>query len=230
MLISAVLLVIFSLVGCNDETNEISETISSLEDGQYVGYSNATKRGYLEANITIEEDEIVDVELIEYQAESNQVKDKNYSYDNFHNAIDELPDRFIETNDSEVKVVSGATSTSNQAMEAVDMALQKAKGIRKFNGTYMGLSNLDNRGNHAVAWVTIEDEEIIEVKLEEADNGEYKDDDYSLEEYHEAKEELSLKITEVNSTDIDIYSGATSSSEKFIEATNNALEKAGLNL
>ncbi|MCK8825315.1 FMN-binding protein [Fuchsiella alkaliacetigena] len=56
----------------------------------------------------------------------------------------------------------------------------------------------------------------------------YKGDDYDFEPHHEAKEELAAAFVEANSAEVDIYAGATSTSNMAKEAVALALEKAGL--
>ncbi|WP_408955607.1 FMN-binding protein [Natroniella sp. ANB-PHB2] len=227
--ILAALLVVATLVlvGCTGE--EVEETDASLlEDGEYVGYSQASARGYVEALVTIEGDEIVAVELTEYQLQPGEAKGEDYHYEAWHEAMDILPDSFVEANDSEVDIVSGATSTTNMSMEAVDMALQKAQGVTEFDGTYAAFTDKNERGSHFVAWVTVEDGDIIEVELNESRDGEYKPDDYQHEAYNEARVEQAARKVSANSADVDVYSGATGSSNGWIEAAELALEKAGL--
>ncbi|MFW5993950.1 MAG: FMN-binding protein [Halanaerobiaceae bacterium] len=202
-----------------------------LEDGEYVGYSEANDKGYVEAHVTIEDEEIVDVELVEYR-DTGVKKDDSYDWDEWHEAMDELPGRFEEANSAEIDVFSGATGTSEKAMGAVEMALAKAEGQTEFDGTFLGVSDFSDRGGRGLAWVTIEEGEIVEVKLEELqdEDGElvYKDEDYSYDAYFEAKDEMPARFEEANSADVDVYSGATSSSDMWSEAVAEALSKAGL--
>ncbi|MCK8825314.1 FMN-binding protein [Fuchsiella alkaliacetigena] len=109
---------------------------------------------------------------MEYQPEPGAAKDEDYGFDAWHEAMELLPNSFIEANSAQVDIVSGATSTSNMAIEAVDMALQKAQGVTKFEGTYLGFSEKSERGNHGVAWVTVKDGEITEIELKKAAEGE----------------------------------------------------------
>ncbi|MFW6377930.1 MAG: FMN-binding protein [Bacillota bacterium] len=201
-----------------------------LEDGEYVGYSEANDKGYVEAQVTLEDEEIVDVELIEYR-DTGVKKDDSYDWDEWHEAMDELPGRFEEANSAEIDVFSGATGTSEKAMGAVEMALAKAEGQTEFDGTFLGVSDFSDRGGRGLAWVTIEEGEIVEVKLEELqdDDGElvYKDEDYDWDEWHEAKEEMPEWFVEADSADVDVYTEATGSSNMWMEAVADAMAKAG---
>lgn len=199
-----------------------------LEDGEYVGYSSADSHGYVEAHVTLEDGEIVNVDLMEYQ-ETGNLKGEDYSYDEWFDAMDELPGRFEEANSADIDAFSGATGTSEKAMGAVEMALAKAEGETEFDGTFLGVSEESDRGSKGVAWVTVEDGSITEVKLEELSDGEFKNEDnYEYGEFHEARENMPERFVEADSADVDAYSGATGSSGRWEEAVANALDKAGL--
>jgi len=202
-----------------------------LEDGEYVGYSDADSHGYVEAHVTIEDEAIANVELMEYR-DTGVLKDESYSYDEWFDAMDELPGRFVEANSADIDVFTGATGTSEKAMGAVEMALAKAEGQTEFDGTFLGVSEFSDRGGRGVAWVTVEDGEIVEAKLDELQDNEgelvYKDESYSYDAYFDAKDAMPARFEEANSADVDVYSGATGSSNMWSEAVANALSKAGL--
>lgn len=203
-----------------------------LSGGEYIGYSTASDRGFVEAHVTIEDGEIANVELIEWRNTAVQ-KGEDYSWDEWHEAMEVLPERFAEANSADVDIVSGATGTSEMAIEAVEMALAKAKGTTQFDGRYMGFSEPSDRGNIGVAWVTLEDGEITEVRLEEiTENDEEElvfknEDNYEYEEFFEAKSNMPSRFVEANSANVDVYSGATGSANLWMEAVAEAMEKAG---
>jgi len=108
--------------------------------------------------------------------------------------------------------------------EEVD-APTTAEGIP--DGEYEGMTDKDERGNYGVATVTVEDEEIIEVEYVE-----YEDDDtpkseetgYEYEEALEAFEALPEELLATqNVEEVDTYTGATGTSNKFRTAVKNAL-------
>ncbi|MFW6287142.1 MAG: FMN-binding protein, partial [bacterium] len=215
----------------DDETQAEEEQVAeeeeiAFDDNIYVGYSKVS-RGYVEAQVEIEDDEIVDVNLVEY-TDQGVAKDESYSYEEYHEAIEELPARFVEANDHDIDVYSGATGTSDKAKEAVEMALEKAEGKTEFDGTFMGVSDPSSRNAWGIAVVTVEDGNITDIKLEESNDGELKDEDnYDYEEFHEAKPAMEERFVEENDHEVDIYSGATSSSEQWMQAVRRALNKAG---
>lgn len=193
----------------------------------YVGYSEADSHGYMEAEVTLDNGDIVDVSLVEYN-DKGAPKDEDYDWDEFHEAMEELPERFVEENSADIDTYSGATGTSEKAMDAVKQALAKADGEETFDGTYMGVSEEGDFGQ-GVVLVTVEDENITEVELKEVDDeGEFKDEDYSYGDWYDASQELTESFVEENSAEVDVYSGATYSSEQWMEAVEKALEKAGL--
>lgn len=241
------------LVGCRVE--ETTNADDSLMDGTYVGYSNES-RGFTEAKVIIEDNSIADVEITEYDNQYlRKGVDNEYltearierwgdridsdileEYDS-HVAIQkEVANRFVEANSTDIDTLTGATSTVDQAVEAVEMALDKAKGQTEFDGRFAAASDRESRG-WGIAIVTVEDGDIVEVELEEVTLDEQygfpkdsslKGEDYHYDAFHEAKEELPAQFVEANSPEVDIYSGATSSSSKWQQAVARSLAKAGV--
>ncbi len=202
-------------------------------DGTYEAYSDANERGFGKVVVTIENDEIVDIELSEFRGTGVE-KDENYSYDEFHEALAEMPGRFIEANSADVEIFTGATSSSDKWIQAVERAMEMAlvepaDDSEFFNGTFFGASDLGERGR-SVAFVTIENDEIVEVVLHDTqlsdDGEEFKPEDYQYEEYFDAQEEMAERFVAANGTDVDTFTGATGSSNNWITAVERALEAA----
>ncbi|ACB84664.1 FMN-binding protein [Natranaerobius thermophilus] len=248
LLITLALLATFTLTACNDGDQDEPKNgtpgdgedegePTNGEDGMFSAASEADDRGYVYAEVTLENDQITDVELTEFN-DKGLAKGEDYGWEPWHEAMDELPDRFVEANSSEIEAYSEATTTSNKAMGAVDKAIQKSEGQETFDGTFMGTSEIDKDLGWGVAWVVVEDEEITEVQLEEVtvadeeedeeDKYEFKDDDYDWEDWQEARETMPDWFEDENTWDVDIYTGATQSSEMWREAVKDALEKAGI--
>jgi uncharacterized protein with FMN-binding domain len=211
----------------NQETQEASEPEEPENGELYVGYSEAPKGdGYVEARVVLDGEEITSVELIEYNGKGQQ-KGESYSYDAWHDAVDTLPGRFTEANNADIEIVSGATQTSEKAIEAVEMALAKAEGDSQFEGTFMGVSDKSDYGYQAVVWATIEGGEITDLRLEELSEGSFKDSSYDYEAFHEAKSTIKEEMLDQGTYEVDTYSGATGSSNRFMTAVERAFEKAG---
>lgn len=207
-------------------------SVAAGEGEVFTGYSQADDNGYVRAEVTLSEDDIVDVRLVEYD-EMAREKGEDYPWDDWHAAMEELPRRFIEADDYDVDIVSGATGTSEKSIEAVEMALARADGEEHFSGRFMGISEIVERG-WAVVWATVDiDEEaeegyqLTDLRLEEVTGDEFKDEDYGWPEFHEAQEEMARRMLEANTFNVDTFTGATGSSELWIEAVQNALGKAG---
>jgi len=197
------------------------------ETREFTGYSDANEHGYVEAVVTLNGDSITGIELTEY-TELGEAKGEGYPLDEWHEAMEVLPERFINADSADIDTYTGATGTSEKAIQAVERALDKAEGIEQFDGTFLGVSEVSERGNRGIAWVTVEGNDIVNVRLEEAqDDGEFKDEDYGWIHYHFAQNLVAEAFEILDRPDVDTYSGATGSSERWIEAVNNALDKAG---
>ncbi|ACB85573.1 FMN-binding protein [Natranaerobius thermophilus] len=237
--------------GENGEGEENGQAESTdLQDGVYTASSEAGERSYTEATVTVDDGEITDVKLYEFDNRglkkgvdfaynmerwAEQSEDLPEEFEYFTDVTDELEQKFVEANSYEVDIISGATGSTESAMDAVERALGKAKGeTGPYDGTFMGVSDEGSR-SWGIAWVTLEDNEIVDVRLEEAGKpdayepakkAELKDEDYDWDEFHEAKEELPEAFIEANSPDVDIITGATGSSEGWKQAVARALANA----
>jgi uncharacterized protein with FMN-binding domain len=229
LVLTFTLLIALLAVGCGQTADPAEpEEEYQYQNGVYFGASTAS-RGYLDVEVTIENDEIVEVIFTEY-TNAGVIKDENYSYDGWQPAIVELQQAFKENNSDDADVVSGATSTSNKAIEAVGNALRRAEGYDgAFDGVFMGFSDADDRGYTGIALVTVQGGNITEVELLEANaEGEFKDEDYSYEPFFDAVSEMQSRFIEANGQSVDLFSGATGSSEKWIQAVERALNNAGI--
>ncbi|SHJ55932.1 Uncharacterized protein, contains FMN-binding domain [Anaerobranca californiensis DSM 14826] len=237
MLISLMALTIFA--GCSSKTEEQpkDEPNYVYKNGTFVGYSD-NNRGYVKAEVTIEKDQIKSVKLTEYQGNAIEKDPETYGREGafeiglLAQVHEYLENAFVEANGTNIDAFSGATSTSNKAKQAVDRALLKAKvdatpGL--IDGTYLGRSEITEKG-YSVAEIKIEGGKIVEVNLYDmraVENGfEQKPEDYQWEAYHEAREAVAAAMLEANSYDVETYTGATSSSEKWIQIVKELLERA----
>lgn len=235
-IIVSTLLVTFSLglIGCEDQEAtgepEAADSQAEAASGTITAVSDADDKGYVEAEVTFEDGAINDVALTEFRDTGFQ-KDDDYDYEPFQEASEILPERFVEANDYDVDVVTEATGTSEKAMQAVERAIARSQGdTAPFEGTFLGFSEIDDRDARNMAWVTLQDGEIVDVELQEyydVHEGEIKDEDYDYETWHEAYEEMPGRFVEAGEVDeVDVFTEATSSSEKWKEAVSDALEKA----
>jgi len=198
------------------------------DDGTYSAASAATDGGYVVADVRIENGNIAVVELREYTGKG-VLKGEGYGHEAWHLAMEELPVRFVKANSAEVDTVSGATGTTGKARDAVDRALQKAKGFDgTFDGLHMGVSDVDGRGNYGIAFVTLVNGKITAVELKEVDGaGEFKGgENYPHQPFNDAVVEMPKRFVAASSSQVNVFTGATGSSTKWIQAVERALDNA----
>lgn len=203
---------------------------AQYEDGMYIGFSDAGRRGYLMAMVNVQDDKITNVILTEF-TQLAEPKDASYPWPQFHEAMEILPGRFVEANSADIDGYSGATGTVDKAKQAVARALERAlvnKPDRKYqDGVYYALSN-DTDKSTGVAWVTIENGKIVKVEVDELlDDGTWKDwETYPWVEAVESYKVMGQRFVDAQGVDVDIVTGATHSGEKYIQAVEKALRMA----
>ncbi|MDR1764568.1 MAG: FMN-binding protein [Lachnospiraceae bacterium] len=141
-------------------------------------------------------------------------------------ALEELEKAFVEANTYEVDVVSGATITSEAAIEAVDIALGLGGGdlaqgggwdeISYRDGVYTGEG--DGYDGAVIAEVTISGGEVTGVKLSGEDEGQ--------EIGNAALRKMESAFVAAGSAEVDGVSGATFTSDGSIDAVEDALAQA----
>lgn len=122
---------------------------------------------------------------------------------------------------------SWLTGILTVALVALTLALSSCGPKIYNNGTYKGISQADVNG-YAIAEVTVDKDKITAVRLSEVTELAV-DKDYNTYPYPKAKEaniEMAKKFVGKSDANVDVVTQATMSSNKFIEAVKNALEKA----
>lgn len=199
-------------------------------DGIFIGYSDTTDNGYAMAVVQLKEDMIVDAILKEFTQLSIEKDFSRYDYEPAAYANSEMQRRYINSGSAQVNFVTGATVSSERYSQAIKRALLKAQKQKTqsvyFGGIFQGRSKSDNHG-YAIAIVELQNDKIVDVQLKEVDeNGEPKDlVSYPHEPLGKAYNQLRQMFIQKNSYDIDDFTGATRSSEKYKEAVKNALAK-----
>ena len=204
-----------------EEPEEPEEPEIVYEDGTYT----ATGSGYmdeLEVEVVIEEGEIVTIEVLSHDETENIA----------NLAFEELEEAIISAQDADVDTVSGATGTSEGYLEAVGAILTEAQeeeapaeeepeepeepeeiDEEMEDGTYTATGAGYN--DDIEIEVEVEDGEIVSIEV------------LSHEETEDiaepAFEDLEAAVLEAQSADVDTVSGATGTSEGYLEALNNAL-------
>ena len=106
------------LVGCGEKevVAEEEPTVGIYTDGLYEGVGKGFK-GDIKLSVQIENGNILDIEILEMQ-ETVSIGDV---------AIEKIIEKIIAAQSTEVDTVSGATISSQGTMNAVKIALDKAK-------------------------------------------------------------------------------------------------------
>lgn len=205
-----------------------SVELDDVADGTYAGTA-AGHNGPLDVEVTVEGGEIIDVKILSHE-ETDGLADP---------ALEDVPQAIVDNNSTAVEVVSGATITSEAIMTAVNTALAGepgepsevvedeeveeeevfeplVRGVEYVDGTYEGTTE----GAHGPLSieVTITDGNITEVIILEQEENE--------EIAPPALEEIPVAIVEQNSTQVEVVSGATVTSEAIMAAVDNALLSA----
>ena len=213
-------------------------------NGTFFASSNATARGYMTAEVTIENDKITAVKLVGYGNLATE-KDENYgkaaNFTAYHEMKEALPKAFIAKTSWDVDIYSGATGSSNQSKQAVQRAMDKAlknrpAGTKYYDGMFMAMSDIGGRNNDwVVVLVTIANDKIVEVAINETNDvtseagvvsKAFKSAEYGYAAYHEAKVELAKRFVATNKADVDVFTGATGTSTNAKQAVARALELA----
>lgn len=186
----------------------------SFTDGEFEGEAEGF-HGVLKLKVKVDGGKITSIELLEH-GETEGIGDVG---------AQEVIDRIIAEQKTDVDVSTGATFSSNAVMEAVKNALaggtggaeETAEEIEFIDGVYEGAAE----GFHGDIKVKVEvkDGKLVIVEVLEQDETEGIGD-VALEELAETM------VTEQN-IEIDNVSGATYSSKGIKEAVKNALLSAG---
>lgn len=195
-----------------EEPEEVEVSDNVYEDGTYEVTVEA-HNGPMTVEVVVEEGTISSVEVLEHE-ETDGLADP---------ALEDVPAVIVASNSTEVDTVSGATVTSDAIIEAVNEALgmdsgPEVRGVAYTDGTYE--ATVEGRNAPITVEVTITDGEIADVAVLEHEETE------DLAE--PALEEVPAAIVENNSTDVEVVSGATVTSEAIMAAVDEALLEAAI--
>jgi|GEM_PF-893347 len=172
---------------------------------------NVVAQGYggdIVLDVIINDGEIVAINIVEH-SETEGLGDE---------AMEEIIGKILDAQSVDVDTVTGATVSSEAVISGVTQALEDA-GIELGGGDHEQqgvLGTGSGYGGSIVLDVVVEDGEIVEIYVvEQSETPGFGD---------EAIEEMIEKIKAAQSTDVDIVSGATASSNGTIEAVEDALE------
>ena len=162
--------------------------------------------GPLTVAVTMDGDTITDVVVTDH-TETEGLADP---------AISDVPAAIVETNSSDVDTVSGATITSNAIMDAVKDALNNNGGASGETAGNVQVVEVEGAQGPMTVEVTLDDDNtILDVVVTEHSETEGLADP--------ALEEVPAAIVEANSTNVDVVSSATITSEAIVKAVEIAL-------
>lgn len=210
-----------------------SVELDDVADGTYAGTATG-HNAPLDVEVTVEGGEIVAVTVLNHE-ETDGLADP---------ALEGIPEAIVDSNSTEVEVVSGATITSEAIVTAVNTALAGepgepsevvsvdeedeeeeeevfepvVRGVEYVDGTYEGTT--DGAHGPLSVEVTITDGNITEVVVTEQEENE--------EIAPPALEGIPEAMVDENSTQVEVVSGATVTSGAIMAAADNALLEASL--
>lgn len=186
------------------------------KDGTYVGIG-AGETPNLKVSVTVSDGKISSVKILS----ANEPDGKE--------ALKVIPKEIVDAQSANVDVISGATMTSGGIKMAVKDALSQAEVTSVAivsedsnqeeykDGTYTGVG--DGKNSNLKVSVTVSNGKISSVKILSANepNGE------------EALKIIPKEIIDEQSTDVDVVSGATMTSNGIMAAVYDALSQAEIN-
>ena len=243
------------------ETSEDSsetESAEGLVDGEYTAVSNEDENGWSVLHTITVEDGEVTVSNFDYVNAEGDLKSEDEEYNTMMeensgvsaaDAMEELNAAFVESQSSDVDVVTGATSTSQSFSISAAALLDAAAegntdeinidelGGDLQDGEYTLTTEADERGWAHQFTIIVADGEITESNYDmvnEAGDLKSEDEEYNtaMEEgtgtsFATATEELNAALVEAQSVEgIEVVSGATSTSNAFLEYAQQLLDAA----
>lgn len=200
-------------------------------DGTYEGWSDAARNSHKHAKVYIQEGKIVGVTLREFTARDVEKDWNTYSWEQAKTAAQQLPGKFVANQSAVVDIVTGATSSSEGYMQAVERALLKATPgtqSKYFDGVFLGRSNMNVRGYYEVMWVQIQNDQVVDItRIERV----LPDMTFlNLEDYNwalgAARSAYINEAKAANPGEVDIMTGATTSFVMWNLGVKDALDKA----
>ncbi|MGM0409411.1 MAG: RnfABCDGE type electron transport complex subunit D [Bacillota bacterium] len=186
----------------------VKEQEESLVSGTYRGTAEGAQDD-LTVEIKIENNEIVSAKVAEHNETRNLAEP----------AFEELTEELVDKQSTELDIISGATYSSEAFIEAANKALEKAKSdLETQNESQKFTGKAEGHKSTIEVSVSLDGEEITNIEVLSEDETDDLGDD--------AINTMIEKIIAEQSTDVDIVSGATNSSNALIEAVEKALEKS----
>lgn len=214
----------YGAVAPGDPDEEVAEVEEVDEEGEVFIASAEGYGGELTVEVEIADNQIIAVRVTEH-SETDGLSDP---------AIEDVPAAIVENQSADVDIVSGVTVTSEAIMEAVSKALEEAgfdpdavedvepaeepeEETRVIEGVAEGY------GGDIVVEVELDaNNNIVAINIIEHSETDGLSDP--------ALENIPAAIIDAQSTDVDVESGVTVTSEAIMEAVAKALEEEGIEL
>ncbi len=179
----------------------MTTTQAGLQDGEYTGKAKGFK-GDIVVDLTIAGGKITALSVRPHE-------DTPFIADP---AIETLTKAILDTQGTEVDVVSGATYTSEAVIEAAEKALQRASGELK-DGTYRG--SAQGFASEITVEVTVAQGRIAKVEVVDHDDTPFI--------AQNAIDQIPAAVVDAQSFEVDAVSGATFTSNGIMNAVQDAL-------
>ena len=195
--------------GINTGTPDLSNSFTA---GTYKGTAEG-HNGKISVEVTVTADAISEIKVLSHN-ETEYISDP---------AIEKIPQAIIEKQSTAVDAIASATVTSNGIMNAVEDALNQARGngggtaLNLTPGTYTGTA--DGHNDKIKVEVVVTDAGISEIKILSHSETEYISDP--------AIEKIPQAIIEKQSVEVDAIASATVTSNGIMAAVKDALSQDG---
>lgn len=223
LLLLGVILAALALVGAAIISSSAS---AKYRDGSWYGVTKDPAHSDTVVEVVIKGGKITDVNVI--MPTEEYVKGEKYAP--ALEAYTKIPKAIVEKQSPNVDVVSKATGSSKSYIQAVTMALANAEakgplkgGAKWHDGNYVGVVR-DPKHGDVIVEVVIRNSKMAEVNVISPTAKQMAD--YKYAPGKEAYKEIPARILKAQSPDVDIYTGATSSSKKYMDAVRGALKQA----
>lgn len=202
---------------------------ADYKNGYYIGYVPGSRED------TVVEVGIFNGNIVEVNIVSPIKLAATYNFEPGVEAFIEYPGKVLAQQNAEIDVVAGATGSYNDYNKAVQMALDIASGNYKGN-KYYGLAK-DFAHGHVLVEITVDGKKVSDVRFVTNDNGSNrvtlmkpKDDSYPYapaRQLFSTFKDKALAAIAAGKNEVDLVTGATSSSHSFNAALQHALIQAG---
>ena len=187
------------------ERVEVYTTGFEMPDGVYTGRAEGMI-GEIVVEITVENNELIDIRLVDHQ-ETTYLADP---------AFEMLKERVLNEQTTDVDMVSGATMTSRGFLAAIGEAVLSIEDefvIPVDDGTYTGIG--DGYNDEIEIEIEIADGQIADIRvIDHSDTADIAEP---------AFEDLRELVIDRQTTSVDHVTGATYSSQGFLQAIEDAL-------